>query len=150
MRVLHITAIVQRAKDTEILYFRRLLNSNVWSPDCRANCSNLDFWSFSWSCVDILGSHSEEQFLGVEVVHRRIFSSQSSPTISEERAMWFLGCVLISFVLFIRYLPHYWLVWEDDALGEGAGRSHAWSHQAGKPSVIIPCWHMEQGDNAQK
>lgn len=95
MRVLHITAIVQRAKDTEILYFRRLLNSNVWSPDCRANCSNLNFWSFSWSCVGILGSHSEEQFLGEEVDHRRIFSSQSNPSLKYFRKksnMFFGSC----------------------------------------------------------
>lgn len=38
-----------------------------------------DLWNFSWSRVDISGSHSKEQFLGREVVHRRIFSSQTSP-----------------------------------------------------------------------
>jgi len=41
--------------------------------------SNSDFWSFSWSHVDISGSHSKEQFLGKKMVHRRIFSSQTSP-----------------------------------------------------------------------
>lgn len=40
--------------------------------------SVLDLWNFSWSHVDISGSHSKEQFLGREVVHR-IFSSQTSP-----------------------------------------------------------------------
>lgn len=43
------------------------------------NLSNSDFWSFSLSCVDISGSHSKEQFLGREMLHRRIFSSQTKP-----------------------------------------------------------------------
>lgn len=41
--------------------------------------SNSEFWSFSWNPVDISGNHSKEQFLGREMVHRRIFFSQTNP-----------------------------------------------------------------------
>lgn len=39
--------------------------------------SNSELRNFPWSHVDVSGSHSKEQFLPREEVHRRIFSSQT-------------------------------------------------------------------------
>lgn len=125
MRFLRITAIVQRAKDIEILYFRRLLNSNVWSLDCGAKplCfGSLELFlepcgyfgkSFKGAVFGKGGGSQEDLFLPNQ--------SRSWVLLKKEQCVIWVVCCLFLYY-FIRYVP-WGLPWEANVFGEGVRRS---------------------------
>lgn len=141
VRFPHITAIVSRAKDTEILYFRRLLMTMFEVLIAEQSLSNSELWTFPGSHVDVSGSHSKEQFC-----EWRRFTGGSFPlkhvlSFSEKTPVCYKSCLLTIFVLHE--------ICATRTPGKGFAGAHTWSHPAEKP-WDLPCWQMAPGDNSQK
>lgn len=142
LRFPHITAIVRRAKDTEILLFQKAAkwqSLKSWLQSKASLIQNYEtFPGAMWMFQEVIQRSSfceGRRFTGGSFPLKQVLST------SEKGPVCYKSCLLTIFVLFYKMCA-------PRILGKEFAGAHTWSHPAGKP-CSLPCWQMAQGGNTE-